>query len=113
MKWTRKIIMQSICLLAVIIGLSMVIIAAIKSSDEISSTFFFVEDMKGGMRLFRWTFLVLIVAAWEKLIDIYSIISKLSDQQIEYGKSLQWRVAIMLVSLDLLVIEELPMRLIG
>jgi len=109
----RKYLLKALIGLAVLVIIGMILLAATNTHEEVASLAEATQDLNNVMRLFRWTVLVLIIAFWEKIVELYAPVKGLSEKQIAYAKSLQWRVAAILVVFDLLVIEAIPARLLG
>lgn len=108
----HSLLIKSLIALAVLVVGSTLILMATKTHNEVAGLAEATEQLNNTFRYVRWTALVLLITFWENVVDIYGSFRELSGEQIEYAKSLQLRIGVMLVAFDLLVIEGLPTKLI-
>lgn len=112
-KRLRKYLIRALIGLAALIICGMILVAALNTHEEVVGFSQTVQSWESTLRLFRWTLLILVIAFWEKIIDLLAPVKNLTAEQVAYAKSIQWRVAVILVVFDLLVIEAVPAKLMG
>lgn len=107
MSWLKKTVLFLLVLVAA--GIGLLLVAA--TNEEVASLS--EMSLKDSTRLIRWGAAGSVIIFWDNLISLWANHKGLDDEQTQRAISMRWRVAAWFVAFELIVIEALPVRILG
>lgn len=107
MSWLKKTLLFLLVLVAA--GIGLLLVAA--TTEEVASLS--EISLKDSTRLIRWGTAGAVIIFWDNLISLWANHKGLDDEQAERAISMRWRVAAWFVAFELIVIEALPVTILG
>lgn len=84
----------------------------LRTQSDVTAIHAEVVQWKDKLRLIRWTIILSIYFLWNNIVDLGRYYYKYSEEQATDMKTFRTRALIYLVSIELLIVEALPARLL-
>ena len=106
MSWLKKSLLFLLVLAAAAVAWAVIF----ATSDEVGHLSQNI-DLSEQTRFIRWTILTTIIVFWSELIEFFGR-KKLLPEQVDIAKNMHLRVAVALITFELLVVESVTQYLV-
>lgn len=109
----KKPIVKGLALLGLIAVAIVAYLIAANTTEEVSGMAVSASTLTDQLRPFRWGLIALTFLLWNHLVPLWGQWKNLSEERMEYAKSLRWRLLAYTVLFEVVIIESLPSKLLG